>query len=96
MGPPKSSKSIQRRSPHLHPSIQALRELLLDVLSTFTSSELLPYNDFVALTVIANTLSLKRVNLKKKVSLFLLASRILLNFLFSTESSTHQKSIKSS
>jgi 26S proteasome regulatory subunit N7 len=43
----------------------------LDALSTFTATELLPYNDFVALTVIANTLSLKRVDLKKKVkSLF--------------------------
>ena len=55
-------------------------ELLLDVLSTFTATELLSYNDFVALTVIANTLSLKRVDLKKKVSLFLFFSRILLNF----------------
>jgi len=42
-------------------------ELLLDVLSTFTATELLSYNDFVALTVIANTLSLKRVDLKKKL-----------------------------
>jgi 26S proteasome regulatory subunit N7 len=54
-------------------------ELLLDVLSTFTATELLSYNDFVALTVIANTLSLKRVDLKKKVSPFLISSRILLN-----------------
>ncbi|KAK0472691.1 PCI-domain-containing protein [Armillaria luteobubalina] len=30
-------------------------ELLLDALSTFTATELLSYNDFVALTVIANT-----------------------------------------
>jgi 26S proteasome regulatory subunit N7 len=42
-------------------------EQFLDALSTFTAVELLPYNDFVALTVIANTLSLKRVDLKKKV-----------------------------
>jgi len=42
-------------------------ELLLDALSTFTATELLPYNDFVALTVIANTLCLKRVDLKKKL-----------------------------
>jgi 26S proteasome regulatory subunit N7 len=42
-------------------------ELLLDALSTFTATELLSYNDFVALTVIANTLSLKRVDLKKKL-----------------------------
>lgn len=42
-------------------------ELLLDALSTFTATELLSYNDFVALTVIGNTLSLNRVDLKKKV-----------------------------
>lgn len=42
-------------------------ELLLDALSTFTATELVSYNDFVALTVIANTLTLKRVDLKKKV-----------------------------
>jgi len=42
-------------------------ELLLDALSTFTASELLKYNDFVALTVIAGALTLSRVDLKKKV-----------------------------
>jgi 26S proteasome regulatory subunit N7 len=42
-------------------------ELLLDALSTFTATELLSYNDFVALTVIANTLTLKRVDLKKRL-----------------------------
>jgi 26S proteasome regulatory subunit N7 len=42
-------------------------ELLLDALSTFTATELLSYNEFVGLTVIANTLGLKRVDLKKKV-----------------------------
>ncbi|KAF8967233.1 26S proteasome subunit RPN7-domain-containing protein [Flammula alnicola] len=42
-------------------------ELLLDALSTFTATELLSYNDFVSLTVIANTLSLKRVDLKKRL-----------------------------
>ncbi|KAF4612697.1 hypothetical protein D9613_011900 [Agrocybe pediades] len=42
-------------------------ELLLDALSTFTATELLSYNDFVALTVISNTLTLKRVDLKKKI-----------------------------
>lgn len=45
-------------------------ELLLDALSTFTATELLSYNDFVALTVIANTLTLKRVDLKKRVRHF--------------------------
>ncbi|TCD65935.1 hypothetical protein EIP91_002003 [Steccherinum ochraceum] len=42
-------------------------ELLLDALSTFTATELLSYNDFVALTTIANALVLKRVDLKKKL-----------------------------
>ncbi|KAF8633469.1 hypothetical protein AX15_001429 [Amanita polypyramis BW_CC] len=42
-------------------------ELFSDALSTFTASELLPYNDFVALTVISNTLTLNRVDLKKKI-----------------------------
>lgn len=51
-------------------------ELLLDALSTFTALELLNYNDFVALTVIACALTLGRVDLKKKVSLC--ASRLLL------------------
>jgi len=40
----------------------------LNALSTFTASELLSYNNFIVLTIIANTLSLKRVNLKKRVS----------------------------
>lgn len=42
-------------------------ELLLDALSTFTASELLHYNEFVSLTVIAGALTLGRVDLKKKV-----------------------------
>ncbi|KDR79082.1 hypothetical protein GALMADRAFT_92899 [Galerina marginata CBS 339.88] len=42
-------------------------ELLLDALSTFTETELLSYNDFVALTVISNSLALKRVDLKKRL-----------------------------
>lgn len=42
-------------------------ELLLDALSTFTATELISYNDFVTLTVISNALTLKRVDLKKKV-----------------------------
>jgi hypothetical protein len=45
-------------------------ELLLDALSTFTATGLLSYNEFVGLTVIANTLGLKRVDLKKKVRAF--------------------------
>lgn len=42
-------------------------DLFIDALSTFTATELLSYNDFVALTVISAVLSLKRVDLKKKV-----------------------------
>ncbi|KAI0782254.1 PCI-domain-containing protein [Abortiporus biennis] len=42
-------------------------ELLLDALSTFTATELLSYNDFVALTIISNVLTLKRPDLKKKI-----------------------------
>ncbi|KAF9220127.1 PCI-domain-containing protein [Gyrodon lividus] len=42
-------------------------ELLLDALSTFTATELISYNDFVALTIIINTLTLKRPDLKKKL-----------------------------
>ncbi|OBZ65600.1 hypothetical protein A0H81_14383, partial [Grifola frondosa] len=41
-------------------------KLLLDALSTFTATELLSYNDFVALTIITNVLTLERVDLKKK------------------------------
>jgi len=42
-------------------------ELFIDALSTFTATELLSYNDFVALTVVANTLTLNRPDLKKKI-----------------------------
>ncbi|KAN0076704.1 26S proteasome subunit RPN7 domain containing protein [Tylopilus felleus] len=42
-------------------------ELLLDALSTFTATELISYTDFVALTIIVNTLTLKRPDLKKKL-----------------------------
>lgn len=42
-------------------------ELLLDALSTFTATELISYNEFVTLTVLSNTLSLPRTELKKKV-----------------------------
>lgn len=42
-------------------------DLFIDALSTFTATELLSYNDFVALTVISAVLSLNRVDLKKKV-----------------------------
>ncbi|KAF4612474.1 hypothetical protein D9613_013025 [Agrocybe pediades] len=61
------AENIQRSSSSLHPTIKRGGELLLDALSTFTATELLSYNDFVALTVISNTLTLKRVDLKKKI-----------------------------
>ena len=42
-------------------------DLFIDALSTFTATELLPYNDFVALTILSGTLTLERVELKKKI-----------------------------
>ncbi|KAI0823540.1 PCI-domain-containing protein [Trametes gibbosa] len=42
-------------------------ELLLDALSTFTATELISYNDFVASTIISNVLTLNRPDLKKKL-----------------------------
>ena len=45
--------------------------LFIDALSTFTATELISYNDFVALTVVSNALALKRVDLKKKVQTLL-------------------------
>jgi 26S proteasome regulatory subunit N7 len=45
--------------------------LLIDALSTFTATELLSYYDFVSLTVIAGALTLKRVDLKKKVRILI-------------------------
>lgn len=42
-------------------------DLFVDALSTFTATELLSYNDFVSLTMIAGALTLKRPDLKKKV-----------------------------
>lgn len=42
-------------------------QLFLDALSTFTATELIDYNDFITLTVLANALTLKRTDLKKKI-----------------------------
>jgi 26S proteasome regulatory subunit N7 len=42
-------------------------ELLLDVLSTFTSTELMEFEDVVMYAVLAGTISLSRVDLKEKV-----------------------------
>lgn len=43
-------------------------ELLLDALPTFTASELIDYDDFVVLCVLAGVFALERKDLKKKVS----------------------------
>jgi 26S proteasome regulatory subunit N7 len=68
-------------------------ELLLDALSTFTATELISYNDFVALTVIVNSLTLTRVDLKKRVSFSSHDSHIRL--LTATQSwSTHRRLFK--
>ena len=42
-------------------------DLLLDVLSTFTSTELMEFEDVVMYAVIAGSISLSRVDLKSKV-----------------------------
>ncbi|KAJ7695005.1 PCI-domain-containing protein [Mycena olivaceomarginata] len=42
-------------------------DLFIDALSTFTATELISYNDFVGMTVIAGVLGLSRVELKKKI-----------------------------
>jgi len=42
-------------------------DLFVDALSTFTATELLKYNDFVALTMISGAFALERPELKKKI-----------------------------
>lgn len=42
-------------------------DLFIDALSTFTATELISYNDFVALAVISVVLALKRPDVKKRV-----------------------------
>ena len=42
-------------------------KLLFDTISTFTATELLPYEDFIALCIIAGVLTLERKDLKKKI-----------------------------
>ncbi|KAJ7093122.1 26S proteasome subunit RPN7-domain-containing protein [Mycena epipterygia] len=42
-------------------------DLFIDALSTFTATELISYNDFVGMTVIAGVLGLSRVELKKRI-----------------------------
>ncbi|EJD02499.1 proteasome 26S subunit [Fomitiporia mediterranea MF3/22] len=42
-------------------------DLFVDALSTFTATELLNYNDFVSMTMIAGALTLSRPDLKKKI-----------------------------
>lgn len=43
-------------------------ELLIDSLSTFTATELMEYEDFVALTVLAGAVGCDRKAIKEKVS----------------------------
>jgi len=72
-------------------------ELLLDALSTFTATELLSYNEFIGLTVIAIALGLKRVDLKKKVRTFcIFLSHITWPYAYIHSPLTPRKWIKSS
>jgi len=48
-------------------SFSPAADLLLDVLSTFTSTELMEFEDVVMYAVLAGTISLSRVDLKTKV-----------------------------
>ena len=50
-------------------SFSPAADLLLDVLSTFTSTELMDFEDVVMYAVLAGTISLSRVDLKTKVPL---------------------------
>ena len=54
--------------------------LLLDTLSTFTASELIKYEDFVGLCIIAGVLTLSRKDLKKKVRSVIFRSGLCLMF----------------
>lgn len=69
-------------------------QLLLDTLSTFTATELIDYDDFVKLVVVAGTLTLERKELKKKVGPVRLGSALSeaeADFALSTRLSTHPK-----
>ena len=46
-------------------------DLLLDVLSTFTSTELMEFEDVVMYATLAGSISLSRVDLKTKVTFFI-------------------------
>jgi 26S proteasome regulatory subunit N7 len=50
-------------------SFSPAADLLLDVLSTFTSTELMEFEDVVMYAVLAGSISLSRVDLKTKVPL---------------------------
>lgn len=47
--------------------------LFLDTLSTFTSTELMEYNDFVKYAVLTSLISIQRVEIKKRVCILLTA-----------------------
>lgn len=55
--------------------------LLLDSLSTFTATELLPYEKLVLYSVVAGTLTLSRVETKKKVYSAIYTPGVILNVL---------------
>ena len=48
--------------------------LLLDALSTFTCTELMPYNTFVQYAVLSGALALERADIKAKVNFFNLST----------------------
>lgn len=57
-------------------NFQTGAQLLLDTLSTFTATELIEYDEFVKLVVVAGTLTLERKELKKNVRLSSLGSAL--------------------
>ncbi|PPQ83542.1 hypothetical protein CVT25_006941 [Psilocybe cyanescens] len=59
-------QSVPGHAPHLDLPVPARRRAPPRRLSTFTASELMSFNDFVALTVIAGALHLGRVDLDKR------------------------------
>jgi 26S proteasome regulatory subunit N7 len=53
--------------------------LFLDTLNTFTSTELMDYNDFVKYAVLTSLISIQRVEIKKRVCIYLPIRRRLRN-----------------
>jgi hypothetical protein len=76
---PESPQNLPRPALPLNPAAPTWGRAVIDALSTFTATELLSYDDFVGLTVVANALALKRVDLKKKVGWFFIIVWLVLN-----------------